>query len=186
MNGFTKFELSILEAIQNMRSPGLDKFMVDITSLGNGAILWICLILVFLSTKEYKKMAKIIIVAFIANLVIINLGLKNIVGRTRPYEYIRGFDLLIPKVGNASFPSGHSSYAATFATIVLFMGRSKFLKIFITILAILISFSRLYLHVHFPSDVISGIIFGIIIAIFSMKFYFAGYFDKIKFNLQGK
>ena len=186
MSAFTKFELSILDIIQNMRSPGLDGIMVTITSLGNGAILWICLILIFISTKEYKKMAQIMIIAFIANLIIINLGLKNIVGRIRPYEYISGFELLIPKVGNASFPSGHSSYAATFATIVLFLGKSKSLKILITILAILISFSRLYLHVHFPSDVIAGLVLGIIIGIFSMKYYFAGYFDRLILYLQGK
>ncbi len=184
MNSFTSFELSILDAIQSIRNPFLDEFMVAISSLGNAAIIWICLIIVFLSTKEYKKMAQIMIIAFIGNLIIINLGLKNVVNRTRPYEYVKGLELLIPKVGNASFPSGHSSYAATFVTIILFMGKSKLLKRFTLILAILISFSRLYLHVHFPSDVIAGIILGIIIGIFSMKFYFSDYYKK--HHLQGK
>lgn len=186
MSNLTRFELAILDIIQNMHSPGLDKFMVTITSLGNGAILWICLITVFLTTKEYKQMAQVIILAFIANIIIVNLGLKNIVGRIRPYEHIKGFELLIPKVGNASFPSGHSSYAATFATIVLFMSKSKPLKLLVTILALLISFSRLYLYVHFPTDVIAGIVLGILIATFSMKFYFEGYLDSLKLNLQGK
>lgn len=184
MNSFISFELSILDAIQKIRSPFLDEFMVAISSLGNGAILWICLIIVFLSTKEYKKMAQIMIIAFIGNLIIINLGLKNIVDRTRPYEYVKELELLIPKVGNASFPSGHSSYAATFATIILLMGKSKSLGIFTLVLAILISFSRLYLHVHFPSDVLAGIILGIVIGILSMKFYFSGYYKKLR--LQGK
>lgn len=184
MNSFTSYELSILDFIQNMRSPILDKFMVAISSLGNAAILWICLIIVFLSTEEYKKMAQIMIIAFIGNLIIINLGLKNIINRTRPYEYVKGLELLIPKVGNASFPSGHSSYAASFATIILYMGKSKLLKRFTLILAILISFSRLYLHVHFPSDVLAGIILGVAIGILSMKFYSSKYYNKLR--LQGK
>lgn len=129
-------------------------------------------------------MAQIMIIAFIGNLIIINLGLKNIVDRTRPYEYVKRLELLVPKVGNASFPSGHSSYAATFATIILFMGKSKSLRVFTLVLAILISFSRLYLHVHFPSDVLAGIILGIVIGILSMKFYFSGYYKKLR--LQGK
>ena len=182
MNNFILFELSILDAIQNIRSPGLDKFSVAITSLGNGAILWISLILFFMASKEYKKIGYILIIAFLLNLLIVNLGLKNIFGRMRPYEYIKGFDLLVPPVGNASFPSGHSSYAASFATVIIFLAKSKAIKIYTTILAILISFSRLYLYVHFPSDVLAGIIIGVLISVFAMKFYFSGYLKK--FDLQ--
>ena len=66
------------------------------------------------------------------------------------------------------------------------MARGKMLKIFIAILAILIAFSRLYLFVHFPSDVIVGAVVGILIGTFSMRAYFKGYINQIfnKFNLQ--
>lgn len=112
--------------------------------------------------------------------------IKNIVGRVRPYNYVNNIKLLVPALSDGSFPSGHASYAFTFATIVAFMARGKMLKIFIAILAILIAFSRLYLFVHFPSDVIVGAVVGILIGTFSMRAYFKGYINQIfdKFNLQ--
>lgn len=188
MGPWTSFELSILEAIQNIRNPILDKIIVDISTLGNASLIWIIMTIIFLSTRQYKRMGHIMIIAFVANIIIVNLVLKNIFGRIRPYEYVNGLDLLIPLLSDGSFPSGHSSYAATFATIILFMSKDKILKILIGILTILIAFSRLYLFVHFPTDVIAGLIIGITIAIFSMKFYFDGTFDKLlsKLNLQKK
>lgn len=188
MGAWTSFELSILDAIQNLSSPGMDKFMVTISSLGNASIIWIYLIVVFLSTREYKMMAKIMIVAFLANLLIVNLGLKNIFGRTRPYEFLPGFDLLIPSLSDGSFPSGHSSYAASFATIILVIGKSKLIKIFTSLLAILMAFSRLYLYVHFPTDVIAGLIIGFLIATYTMKIYYSDEFNELRsrFNLQRK
>ena len=180
----TNFELGLLDALQNLRNPGLDKFMVTISTLGNGSIIWISMIIIFLSTKEYNSMGKIMVIAFIANVLIVNLVLKNIVGRVRPYEYVRGLDLLVPALSDGSFPSGHSSYAASFATIVLLLVKGKTLKIFTTTLALLIAISRLYLHVHFPTDVIAGLIIGFVIATLSIKFYYSAYFKELKINLQ--
>ncbi|MBP2069285.1 MAG: phosphatase PAP2 family protein [Anaerococcus sp.] len=186
MTTWISFELNILKAIQYISNPTLDSFFVSISALGNGSIFWIAFILFCLSTKEYKKMGKVMIIAFILNLLLVNILLKNIVGRVRPYNYVNNIKLLVPALSDGSFPSGHASYAFTFATIVAFMARGKMLKIFIAILAILIAFSRLYLFVHFPSDVIVGAVVGILIGTFSMRAYFKGYINQIfnKFNLQ--
>lgn len=86
MGLFTTFELKILDAIQNLRNPFLDGLMINISSLGNVGIIWIGFIIIMLGTKEYKTTAKLIMVAFLANLIIVNLLVKNIVDRTRPYE----------------------------------------------------------------------------------------------------
>lgn len=188
MGLFTRFELAILDLIQAGSNPLLDKIMVDISTLGNLGIIWICLIIVFLTSKEYKTIGQILVLSFALNLIIVNLGLKNIVGRTRPYNLKPGIDLLIPALSDGSFPSGHSSYAASFATVVLVMAKSKALKVFTSTLAILIAISRLYLYVHFPSDVIGGIVVGFLISTLAMKFYFSDEFKETrnKMNLQRK
>lgn len=182
MGLFTSFELKILDAIQNIRNPFLDGLMVNISSLGNVGIIWIGFIIIMLGTKEYKTTAKLIIVAFLANLIIVNLLVKNIVDRTRPYELVNNFKLLIPPLSDGSFPSGHSSFAASFASITFFMGKTKLIKYFPLTLAILIAFSRLYLYVHFPSDVISGLVIGFLISAFTMKFYFEGKLKKLNLS----
>ncbi|WP_394022770.1 phosphatase PAP2 family protein [Anaerococcus martiniensis] len=172
MGPWTSFEIGILDAIQKLSTPGLDKFMVTITSLGNMSIIWIAFIIIFLSTKEYKTMGKVMVLGFILNLIIVNLLLKNIFTRVRPFNIVNYANLLIPALKDGSFPSGHTSYAFTIFTIVLFMAKKKSLKVLTGILAVLIAFSRLYLYVHFPTDVIGGAIIGFILAILAMKIYF--------------
>lgn len=186
MGGFVGFELNLLDAIQNLRSPLLDKLMVTITSLGNASILWIILTIVFLSTKEYRTMGKIMILAFIANILIVNLGLKNIFDRTRPYDVIGKTDLLVASLPDGSFPSGHSSYAFTYFAIIMALTKSRLLKLTIGIIAILIAFSRLYLYVHFPSDVLVGSLVGTLIGIYSIKLYHMDWYQDLlaKLNLQ--
>ena len=171
MGQWTSFELGILDSIQNISMPLLDRTMVDITSLGNFSILWIAFIVIFLSTKEYEKVGKVMVVGFILNLIIVNILLKNIFDRPRPFQVVGKFDLLIPPLNDGSFPSGHSSYAFTFFAIILFMIKSKFLKIFTGVLAFLIAFSRLYLYVHFPTDVIIGSLIGFLLGILAIKIY---------------
>lgn len=172
MSLWTSFELGILDAIQKISTPILDRTMVDITSLGNFSILWLAFIIIFLSTKEYKRVGKVMIIGFILNIIIVNLLLKNIFDRSRPFEVVGNFDLLIPPLKDGSFPSGHSSYAFTFFAIILFMTKSKSLKIFTGVLSFLIAFSRLYLYVHFPTDVLAGSIIGFFLGILAIKIYF--------------
>ena len=172
MSLWTSFELGILDNIQKISTPFLDRSMVDITSLGNFSILWLAFIIIFLSTKEYKRVGKVMVIAFILNVIIVNLLLKNIFDRSRPFELVDNFDLLIPPLKDGSFPSGHSSYAFTFFAIILFMAKSKVLKMFTGILAFLIAFSRLYLYVHFPTDVLAGAVIGVFLALLAMKIYF--------------
>ena len=81
MNFLNQYEINILNAIQNTRTDTLDDIMVTITALGNGAIFWISLIFVFFSIKSYRKIAEIISISFILNLLIVNILLKVSVGR---------------------------------------------------------------------------------------------------------
>lgn len=173
MNFITKIDISILNLIQNLKNPLMDKIMTTITAFGNMGIFWILLIIIFLTTKEYKKMAKFMIVCMLVNVVIVNLIIKPAVGRQRPFEIVDGIKLLVLKPQDPSFPSGHSAISFCMLTTILFFSKSKTINIMASLLAILISFSRLYLYVHFPSDVFCGIIFGILSSLISLKFCFS-------------
>ena len=102
------FEIGILNAIQGLRSGLLDKFMVTVSSLGNLSLIWISFIIIFLAARDLKKQGKIMILAFILNLLIVNILVKNIVARPRPYEVTGFSDLLVHKLSDNSFPSGHT------------------------------------------------------------------------------
>lgn len=98
--------------------------------------------------------------ALLGSLIINNLILKNLIARIRPYEIINGLVPLIEKPTDYSFPSGHtgSSFAAA---CILYRKLPKRFGIPALLLAMLIGFSRLYLGVHYPSDVLFGIISGV-------------------------
>ena len=157
-------DFAILDFIQaNMRSPLLDTIMPYITHLGGVGILWIILSLVLICIRKYRRDGATTAVAIILCFIFCNFLLKNIVARPRPFDINTAAELLIKPPTDYSFPSGHT--AAAFATaLTLLLCKNKLLGIPMLILAILIAFSRLYLYVHFPSDVLGGLILGIILA----------------------
>ena len=183
MNYLNQYEINILNAIQNMRTDTLDDIMVTITALGNGAIFWISLIFVFFSIKSYRKIAEVISISFILNLLIVNILLKVSVGRVRPYEAFEFTDLLIRHLSDNSFPSGHTSYAFSFVTVLFMLSKSKFINWYMAIIAILIAFSRLYLYVHFPTDVLAGAIIGILLGILALKIYNTNAYREVRRKL---
>lgn len=154
-------EIMILDMIQSyLKSPFLDTAMPFITSFGNNGIFWIIVAVALLSYKKTRKIGIIMAAGLLIEGVLCNLLLKPIVARTRPYDINTAVELLISKPKDFSFPSGHTgiSFAATTA---LFFSKTKlWLPAFL--LAILIGFSRLYLYVHFPSDVIVGAVLGVL------------------------
>lgn len=180
MGIITSIDIAILNFIQTyLTSEILDKLMITITTFGNIGFVWISMVIVFLSSKEYNKMAKVMIICMLANFIIINLLIKPVIARTRPFELVANIDLLIPKPSDYSFPSGHTAISFCCLTVILLMSKSRLLNVYCILLAFLMGFSRLYLYVHYPSDVILGAILGSLISIATMKLYFKGYFDKV-------
>lgn len=162
-------DYAILNYIQNLRTPLLDTVMTYITKLGDSGILWIVLSILLLFFKKTRKSGAASALALIAGTVIFTVIVKNIIARTRPYDgenaLLQAAQLIIPPPGDYSFPSGHSM--ASFAAAVSILLNNRKIGIGALIAAFLIAFSRLYLYVHFPSDVICGIIFGTASAFFS-------------------
>lgn len=165
MNGF---ELRILDFIrEHLACPLLDAVMPVMTSLANGGIIWILTAVVLLIFKKTRKTGFSVAFALICGLIIGNLLLKNLVGRIRPYDLNEGIEILIARLPDYSFPSGHT--LASFEAATVLMIRNRRLGIPALILAIIIAFSRLYLYVHYPTDVLAGIILGVFIGIFACK-----------------
>ena len=162
------FDLPILDWIQaNMANPFLDKIMPIITVLGDAGIFWMICAAVLAITKKYRKVGFGMAFAMALGLLVCNIILKPTVGRIRPYDFQETLgvtiNLLIEKQHDFSFPSGHT--IASFEACTVMMLGSKKLGIPATLLAILIAFSRLYLYVHYPTDVIASVILGTIFGI---------------------
>lgn len=155
------FEFHILNGLQTIHTPILDTFMKSVTKLGDAGIVWIILTIILLLIPKTRKAGVYMAVALIADLIICNAILKPIVARTRPYNVNKTIKLLVKPLKDYSFPSGHT--AASFASVsaLFFAGRKKMAAAAL-VLSVLIAFSRLYLYVHYPTDVLGGLIIGLL------------------------
>jgi len=156
-------EFAILDFIQShMRCGFLDFFLPKITALGDAGIIWIILTLLFILSKRYRATGQLMFISLILMFLTCNVVLKPLIARVRPYDINTAVTLLIPPQTDYSFPSGHSaaSFAAAYAMYKSNCGYWKAAMV----LAVIIAFSRLYLYVHYPTDVICGIVIGILCA----------------------
>lgn len=154
------FEFTILDMLQGFRTPVLDNFILLITSLAN--YVWYILIIGLLLNKPTRKIGAILAVAMILQYLVNGGVLKHLFARVRPCNVNTTIELLIKRPKGFSFPSGHSA-AAFCAVGVLYGAKMKKLLWPALILACLIAFSRLYLYVHFPTDVLAGALCGFVI-----------------------
>ena len=177
------FELKILDFIkEHLSCDFLDFLMPIITKLGDGGVFWISVAVVLLITKKYRKVGAMMGVALVLGLIFGNGVLKNVVGRIRPYDLNENMKdmLLIEALSDKSFPSGHT--LASFESAVVLLINDKRLGIPAIVLASLIAFSRLYLYVHYPTDVLASIILGTAFAFLAC--YIVN--KAIKFHLEKK
>lgn len=158
------FDLPILDwIVANLWCPLLDTVMPIITLLGDAGIFWIALAVLFMITKKYRKTGIGMMLALIMGLLLCNIWLKPTIARIRPYDFqmeyfSKEIQLLAGGMHDFSFPSGHT--IASFEAAVVIALNSKKLGIPAMILAVLIAFSRLYLYLHYPTDVIFSVILG--------------------------
>lgn len=164
LNWITNLDLAINHWIQeNLRNDFLTRFFTFITSLSNYGWFWILLIIVLLINKKTRKVGIIAVVSFCACALVVNVFMKPLFMRTRPYDLVDFLIYIGHKPWDYSFPSGHTSAAFSVALICFWQLDKKYSWIFVLIAA-LIGFSRLYLGVHYPSDVLGGFLIALIIS----------------------
>lgn len=167
----TNIDFYVLDFIQkHFRCSFLDHVMPVLTGLGNGGMIWIAIAAVMLLKEKYRKQGAVLLVGLAVGFVLGNLLLKPIVARPRPNWVNMQIELLIDNPLDFSFPSGHtlSSFVAAF---LISMDNHKFGYAAIPFAA-LMAFSRLYLYVHYPSDVLAAILLALVVALFVHRLFY--------------
>lgn len=185
-DSFLQFDLSVFQWIQSIQNDFLDALMVGITTLGNAGAVFIVLGLVLLFTKKYRKAGLSVLVALIVMLICNDLFLKEFFARPRPFNLFETnpekyafwgevyvYPELVGKPSSFSFPSGHT--ASAFAAAIAFLWHDRKWGIPTTVFAALMGFSRIYVQVHYCTDVLCGVFTGAIcalIAVLIVKYLF--------------
>ena len=161
-------ELEILHAIQNLHCDWLDALMIFFTNLSNHGEVWILIAVILICFKKTRTCGFAMAISLLLMLIIGNGLLKNIFARPRPCWVDSSVKMIIDCPSSYSFPSGHtfSSFAGAF-TIFFYFKKQGVLAL---ILASVIGFSRMYLFVHYPTDIFGGIVFGLCVALASIAF----------------
>lgn len=157
------FDMSILNFIRdNLTNPFMDKFMTFITYLGDKGLIWIIIGIILLVQKKYRKVGLVLLLGLLLNAILGEVIIKNIVQRPRVFNTYPDIHLIIKGPSSYSFPSGHT--ASSFVAAGILSYYIKDIKYIIYAFASLVAFSRLYLYVHYPTDIIGGIILGTVSA----------------------
>lgn len=155
---------AILLWIQDhLRLEAITPIMKVITKMGSLGMIWIFLSLALLCFKKTRPAGAAALLSLIFSLLLNNMILKNLFARVRPYEMIPQLELLVEKAKDWSFPSGHtgSSFAAATAICFMLKGQEKTgWKWLVLAFAFLMAFTRLYIGIHYPSDILGGMATG--------------------------
>ena len=168
MDGINLFDSAVMALIQTQLRTSLgDAVFPIITYLGEAGAVWLLLSFFFLCRKSSRLCGLLMLCAIAGGFLFGEVFLKNIVCRARPFGAFPGYtNLLISPPSGFSFPSGHS--CSSFAAATVLVGCFKKRAIPAVLLATLIAFSRIYLFVHWPTDVLAGIALGIIFGLLTL------------------
>lgn len=162
MDWLLQLDGNILLFIQeNIRQEWMNGFWKAVTFLGDAGWFWIVLSVILLCFKKTRSVGIAALLALLIGALITNVTLKNLIARIRPYEVVEGLSILVSKPHDYSFPSGHTCASFAAATVYYKMFSKKW-GIPALILAALIAFSRLYVGVHYPTDVLAGLLIGVL------------------------
>jgi undecaprenyl-diphosphatase len=165
MEALLELDGQILLWIQeHIRNGILDPIMKGITHLGDGGIVCIIACIILMIIPKTRRLGVVCSCSLAATFILDNLLLKNLVARTRPYEAVDGLTRIVGAQSDYSFPSGHSGSVFAVA-VVIFKETRKKIGVPTLLLALLVALSRLYVGVHYPTDVIVGILVGTVFAV---------------------
>ncbi|MBO5669069.1 MAG: phosphatase PAP2 family protein [Candidatus Methanomethylophilaceae archaeon] len=143
----------------NLTCGFMDWLMSTVSLLCTADIVWFVLTAVLIYRKDTRKVGVTLLLALIISIIICNGILKPTVERIRPYDEF-GVSLIVPASSEFSFPSGHTT-GVTVVTAVLLKHFRKW-GYLMSIFAVMVMFSRMYLFMHYPTDILGGIAVGIV------------------------
>lgn len=157
-------EQALVWIAENIRCALLDPFMKLYTQLGNTGMLFIALGVLLLFFKPTRRAGVSALCAMLIGLIVVNFTIKPLVARDRPWLVIENFVNLVPEHDPNSFPSGHTNAAFAFALAVCMSAPKGWMKVAAVCMSVVMGLSRLYVGVHYPSDVLAGAIIGALCA----------------------
>ena len=161
---------AVMEWVQSsLSSAWLDHIMIFITKLGDAGFIWILGGIILLCFKKTRRCGVVLLAAVALNFLIGDLIVKPLVSRARPFIDDPAFELLISPPHGYSFPSGHSGSSSAAAVVLTAFYRKR--GAFAFLLAGGIAFSRMYLYVHYPTDVLTGCCLGVCVGLLTVWVY---------------
>lgn len=155
-------ELDILNGIHSVSSPVMDSVMLSVTYAATWSVLWFAIAFGMVLTRKYRRAGIVLIASVILAYVVCDVLVKPAVGRVRPCGFA-DFELLVPVPDSYSFPSGHTMASFAAATVLLLVFRRWGIPALV--FAAAVGFSRMYLFVHWPTDVLAGAVLGTAVAV---------------------
>lgn len=158
------WDKNVLVHISKKRTPKLNKIMIFVTTVGNHGYIWFAFSVPFLLMNRWRLTGFTMLLSMCFTWLIGEIAIKHLVGRVRPCNSaFEKDDLLIKNPPHYSFPSGHTTSSFAVSTVMFFMCPNAFVPVLL--FACLMGFSRMYLLVHYPTDVFAGVILGIVCGI---------------------
>ncbi len=168
--GTENFEFRILEVLHNtVGGEIMDFLMTGISALGNAGVLWVLAAVAMMISKRYRKAGFAVAIGLVIGLAVGNVILKNLVARPRPCWIFEVPQMLITVPGDYSFPSGHT--LSSFISAFVIFDANKRWGIVAFVVAAVMAFSRMYLFVHFPTDILGGIVLAAAIWLLVRKLF---------------
>ena len=153
------FEFAFLDWLQQFHNPVLDALAVFLNYAGEHGEIWIAFTLILLLCRRTRKAGLAMAIALVSYLVAGDFILKPLFARPRPCDVNTAVTILVKRPHGHSFPSGHT--ASAFAAAFALWRQDRKLGFPALILAVFIAFTRLYLYVHFPTDILGGVVLGL-------------------------
>jgi undecaprenyl-diphosphatase len=159
----------------NLSGSSISAFFNLFTFLGYYGAVWILLLVILSLSRRNRFLWRLWGLSYLLILFVCELGLKNLVQRPRPFVDFPDLVISTVKPMSYSFPSSHAVMSGAALVIFIYTLKKRAFLPYIAVLAALISVSRVFLKVHYPSDVLLGFVIGMIIPVIIAKVFPADY-----------